>query len=97
MTWKQFLTLLIFNFTTKSPKILENISKCILIIADFNKNNCLLTSMKQLPLELFKSVAFFLGHPVSSNKSNVRRSDFVSFTQKVANADENSTFITKYY
>ena len=34
------------------------------MIADFNKNNCLLTSMKQLPLELFKSVAFFLGHPV---------------------------------
>ena len=43
---------------------MENISKFILIIADFNKNNCLLTSMKQLPLALFKSVAFFLGHPV---------------------------------
>ena len=44
--------------------MLENISTFILIIADFNKNNCLLTSMKQLPLELFKSVEFFLGHPV---------------------------------
>ena len=39
-------------------------SKFILIIVDFNKNNCLLTSMKQLPIELFKSFAFFLGHPV---------------------------------
>ena len=39
--------------------MLENTSKLILIIVDFNKNNCLLTSMKQLPLELFKSVAFF--------------------------------------
>ena len=44
--------------------MLENISTFILIIADFNKNNCLLTSMKQLQLELFKSVEFFLGHPV---------------------------------
>ena len=44
--------------------MLENMSKFILIIADFIRNNCLLTSMKQLPLELFKSVAFFLGHPV---------------------------------
>ena len=54
--------MLIFNFTTKSPKILEGISKFILIVEDFNKNNRLLTSMKPLPLEFFKSVAFFLGH-----------------------------------
>ena len=56
--------MLIFNFTTKSPKILKGISKFILIVEDFNKNNRLLTRMKPLPLEFFKSVAFFLGHPV---------------------------------
>ena len=52
-----------FNFATKSPKILENVSKFILIIADFNKDSHLIISMKQLPLELFKSVAFFSGTP----------------------------------
>ena len=57
--------MLIFNFKTKSLKITENISKFILIIADFNKNNRLIISMKQLLLEFFKSVAFFLGQPVS--------------------------------
>ena len=44
-------------------------SKFVLIIADFNKNNCLLTSMKQLPLEFFKSVAFFSGTPGSIKSS----------------------------
>ena len=48
----------------KSPKILGSISKFILIIADLDKNNSLIMSMKQLPFEFFKSVAFFLGHPV---------------------------------
>ena len=47
-----------------SPKILENMSKIILIIADFDKHNHLIISMKQLPLEFFKSVVFFLGHMV---------------------------------
>ena len=46
------------NFTTKSPKILENISKFILIIADFNENDRMIMSIKQLPIEFFKSFAF---------------------------------------
>ena len=53
-----------FNLTTKSPKVLENISKFILIIADLNKDNRLIMSMKQFPLECFKPVAFFPGHLV---------------------------------
>ena len=44
-----------------SGKYIENIQIIILIIADFNKNNLLMT---QLPLEFFKFVIFFLGHPV---------------------------------
>ena len=60
------LVTMFFNFKSKSLKIMENISTFTLIIADFNKDNRLIMSMKQLPLEFFKSVAFFLGHPVSS-------------------------------
>ena len=41
----------VFNFKTKSPKILENMFKIILSIADFNKNNRLIMSVKQLPLD----------------------------------------------
>ena len=37
--------------------------KIILIIADFNENNHLIISMKQLPFDLFKSVAFSSGTP----------------------------------
>ena len=54
-----------FNFTTKSPKIVEDISKFILIIADCNRNKLLIIGRKQLPSEfLFNSVAFFPGRPV---------------------------------
>ena len=51
-------SLLIFNNTTtiKSPKMLENISKFILIDTDFNKDNRLIISMEQMPFEYFKSV-----------------------------------------
>ena len=42
---------------------MENISESIRIIADSNKNNRLIICMKQLPLEVFKSVAFFSGTP----------------------------------
>ena len=76
--------MLIFNFTTKSPKILEGISKFILIVEDFNKNNRLLTSMKPLPLEFFKSVAFFLGHPVVVARTSLAVLDvllFISLTE----------------
>ena len=60
---KTNLNLLIFSFATKSPKILKNISKFKLIIADIEKNNYLIIDSKQLVSEFFKSVAFFSGHP----------------------------------
>ena len=56
--------MLIFNFATKSPNILKNISKFKLIIADLEKNNYIIINLKQLVSEFFKSAAFFLGHPV---------------------------------
>ena len=45
------------------------------IIADFSDNDSLILSTKQFPLEFFKSVAFFLGHPVdnSYNLSGFRK------------------------
>ena len=82
LTWKQFRTLLIFNFTIRLPKILGKISKFILIIAEFNKNNCLQISMKQLPLELFKSVVSFLGHPVAGSSKFVE--SFKAVLQKLS-------------
>ena len=53
-----------YNSATRSPKILKNISKFNLIIVNFEKNNYQSFSLRQLVLESFKSVAFFLGHPV---------------------------------
>ena len=64
LTQGQVCSLLICNFTTEFPKILEYMSKSILIIADFSRNNRLIMSIKQLPSEIFRSVAFFLGYPV---------------------------------
>ena len=59
-----------FNFTVKFPNILGNISKFILVIADLNENNRLIMSMKQLPLEFLKSVAFFSGTPSTARASS---------------------------
>ena len=61
-----YLSLFIFNSATKSPKILKNISKFKLIIVDLEKTNYLVICFKQLSSESFKSVAFFLGHPVAA-------------------------------
>ena len=58
------MSLLIYNSGTRSPKILKNIPKFKLIIVNFEKKNYLIFKLIQLLLEFFKSVAFFLGHPV---------------------------------
>ena len=54
-----------FKTYNQVPKILENMSKIVPIIVDFSKINSLIMSMKQLPLEFFKTVASFLGHLVA--------------------------------
>ena len=56
-----------FNFTTKSPKILENISKFILIIADFNKGNRF-DEYETVFIRFFQICCVFLGHPVQWKK-----------------------------
>ena len=56
---QQIYSLLIFNSATKSPKILKNISKFKLIIADLEKNSHSIIYLKQLVSKLFKPVAFF--------------------------------------
>ena len=44
-----------------SPKIMDNISNFMLIIADFIKNNRLMMSVKESTLWFFKSFTFFSG------------------------------------
>ena len=52
-----------FQLYNQATKNSGKYIKIYFMIVDFNKNNCLLTNMKQFPLELLKSVAFFSGTP----------------------------------
>ena len=63
LTYQQFGSLLIFNFTTMSPKILANISKFILIIAEFIENKSIDNKYETAFIRIFQICCIFSRTP----------------------------------